>query len=73
MNSSKRSRVRQVVFVTVIGDGYALYQVHDEVGPPLISCTCIQHSSNIRMVHHRQRLPFRFESGDHLLVCPFPA
>ena len=36
-------------------------------GRPAVGRTRIEHLGDVRMVHHRQRLPLGLEAGDHLL------
>src|SRR5262249_49659682 len=63
---------RQVAVVAKLGDRHAADQFHDEIRPWRASrvsggsFAAIEDASNINMVHHRQRLPFGFEAGDHL-------
>ena len=57
---------REAVLVAVLRDRDALDQLHHEVRPAAIRRAGIEHARNIRMIHHRQRLPLRLEAGDHL-------
>gem|GEM_PF-1911699 len=54
----------EVVLVAVVGDGDAPHQFHHEVGSAQFGGTGIQHPGDVGMVHHRQRLTFRFEARD---------
>lgn len=54
-------------FVAVLCDWDAFDQVHHKVGAARIGLPCIEHSPDVGMVHHRQRLAFSFEASDHLL------
>ena len=53
-------------FVAVFGDRHALHQLHDEVGPAAVGRARVEHLGDVRVVHHRQRLPLGLEAGDHL-------
>lgn len=69
---------RQSVFLTVLRDGDALHQLHDEVRnrctaavfrrsrPADGTYSGIQHFGYVGMVHQSECLPFRFEAGDNL-------
>lgn len=52
--------------VAVIGDPDASHRFHDEVESAGLGRPRIQHLGNVRMIHHRQRLPFRLEPDDDL-------
>ena len=54
----------QVVGIAILGDRHALDQLHDEVGPTALRRAGIEDLGDVRVVHHRQDLPFRFEPGD---------
>ena len=48
--------------------GMPSHQFHDEVtAGPLSVVPRIEHLGDVRMIHHRQRLPLRLEPGDDLL------
>src|SRR6185369_3612229 len=38
----------------------------DEVGPTIFCRAGVMHLGDVRVVHHRQRLPLGFEATDHL-------
>ena len=57
---------REVFFVAVLGDGDAFDQLHHEVRPAGVGRAGVEHLGDVRMVHHRQRLPLGLEAGDHL-------
>ncbi len=42
------------------------HQFHHKIGPSRIGRSGVIHAGDVRMVHQRQRLPLRFESGDHV-------
>jgi hypothetical protein len=58
----------RLVLVAVIRDAHAAHQFHHEVRPARVGRARIQHARDVRMIHHRQRLPLRLEPGDDLLV-----
>ena len=64
MNRSSRSRVESFVLVAVLGDLHPADQFHDEVRPARFRRAGIEHLRDVRMVHHRQRLPLGFEARD---------
>ena len=57
---------REVVVVAVRGDRNALNQLHDEIGPAGFRGPGVEHSGDVDVVHHGQRLPLGLEAGDHL-------
>ena len=57
---------RQVVVVAVLGDRHAVDQFHHEVRPAGFRGAGVEDPGDVGMVHHRQRLPFGLEAGDHL-------
>ena len=67
MNSSSRSLRGEIVLVAVIGDLDAAHQFHHEIRPARVRRAGVQHLGDVRMIHHRQRLPLRLEPGDDLL------
>jgi hypothetical protein len=64
MKSSTRFR-REVFLIAVLGDGDALDQLHDKIGPVVGRRSRVEHLGNVGMIHHRQRLPFLLEAGNH--------
>src|SRR3954467_9177123 len=52
--------------VAKLRDRHAFHELHDEVRPPAVGCPRVQHFRNVRMVHHRHRLPLRLEASDDL-------
>ena len=44
-------------FVAILGDGDALDQFHDEVGPAALGRAAVQHLGDMGMVHQGQGLP----------------
>ena len=60
-----RARVEPLA-VAVLEQGHAGDQLHDEVGPALVRRAGVEHARDVRVVHHRQRLPLRFEARDDL-------
>ena len=66
MNSSEPLRGGEIVLVAIIRDPDAAHQFHHEIGPAGLGRAGIEHLGDVRMVHHRQRLPLRLEPGDHL-------
>ena len=57
----------QIIFVAVLGDLDAAHQFHDEVRPAGFRRRRIQHTRDVWMVHHRQRLPLGLKAGDDVL------
>jgi hypothetical protein len=57
---------REIVAVTKIGDRDPLNQLHDEVRTTGFGRSPIQHMDDVLVIHHRQGLAFRLETGDHL-------
>ena len=55
-------------FVAEFGDRHAADQLHDEVRAARVRRSRIKHLGDVRMIHHRQRLPLGLEAGDHLLA-----
>src|SRR5688572_18673119 len=55
----------EVLRVTVAGDGAAANQFHHKIGPASRSRARIVNGGDIRMFHHRQRLPLYLEALDH--------
>ena len=56
----------QAVLVTEFRDGRAIHEFHDEVGPAGIGRASVKHAGDVRMIHHREGLTFRFETRDDL-------
>ena len=50
--------------IAILGDRHAVDQFHDEVGPTALGRPGIEDRGDVRVVHHRQDLPFRCEPGD---------
>ena len=67
MKSSSRSLGGEIVLVAVLGDPDPAHQFHDEVRPARIRRAGIEHFGDVRMIHHRQRLPLGFKARDDLL------
>src|SRR5215472_14294141 len=65
-NRSSRSRTVSPVVVAELGDGDALDQLHDEVGPTGGRRATVVDLGDIGMVHQCQRLPLGLEPGDDL-------
>jgi hypothetical protein len=57
---------REVMLVAVLRDRLAFDQFHHEVRPAALRRARVQHLRNVRMVHHRQRLPLGLKPCDHL-------
>jgi hypothetical protein len=55
---------REAMPVAVLGDGHALDQLHHEVRAAGRRAAGIEDLGDVRVVHHRQRLPLRFEPRD---------
>ena len=57
----------ELVPLAVVGDLDPAHQFHHEVGPAQVGRAGIQHLGDVRMIHHRQRLPLGLEAGDDAL------
>jgi hypothetical protein len=58
---------RQMFLVAILRDRNSIDQFHHEVGASGFGRAAVEHTSDIRMLHHRQRLPFGLEPGDNLV------
>ena len=56
-----------MLFIAVVRELYAADKFHDKKRPPRLRRASIENFGNVRMIHHRERLPLLFEAGDHLL------
>jgi len=68
-NFNKKSKPilgRQFFLIAIICDPNSTHELHDEIRASTWSCASIEYFRNIRMVHHRQGLTFRLETGDNL-------
>ena len=68
MNRSSRSLVVRWFWSQYSVIANAPHQFHHEIGPARLGRARIQHLGDVRMIHHRQRLPLRLEPRDHRLV-----
>ena len=60
-------------FVAEVGDGDALDQFHDEVGPAAARCAAgVEDAGDVLMVHQGQGLPLGLEAGDDLASLSMP-
>lgn len=66
MKSSIRSRMLRRLGIAILRDRDALDQLHGEVGHARCGRPGVKHASDVRVVHHRQRLALAFEARDHL-------
>jgi hypothetical protein len=57
---------RQLILVTISVDGNATHQFHHKVESAPPGAARIVYLHDIGMIHHGERLPLRFEAGDHL-------
>ena len=57
----------ELVPVAVVGDGDAVDQLHDEVGPAGVGGAGVEHLGDVRVVHQGQGLSLGLEAGDHLV------
>ncbi len=55
------------LLVAVVGDLYPAHQLHDKEGPPERRGPGVEDLGDVRVIHHRQRLPLLLEAGDDLL------
>ena len=56
----------QPSLVAVLRDRDALHQFHDEERPPILRRASVEDLGDVRVVHHRQRLPLALEARDDL-------
>src|SRR5262245_7920533 len=56
----------ELLVVAILRDWHARDQFHHEIRPARVRSSRIEHLGDIRMVHHCQGLPLRFEACDHL-------
>ena len=68
MNSSQPLADREAFLVAEFVERNAANQFHDKVRPACFRRPRIMHLGDVRVIHHRQGLPLRFEAGDHLLA-----
>ena len=61
---------RQPALVAKPGDGDALDQLHDEVGPAVVGGAGVEDLGDVGVVHQGQRLAFGPEAGEHLPASP---
>ena len=59
---------RELVAVAVLGDRDAADQLHHEVGPAGFRRPAVENLGDVRVVHHRQRLPLGLERAITCLV-----
>jgi hypothetical protein len=57
----------QAILIAIMGDPHASNQFHHEKRPAYLSCSGITNASDIRMIHHRQRLPFGVKARHDIL------
>ena len=55
---------RHLPGVAELGDRRALHQFHYEERPAVGGGADVEDAGDVRVVHHRERLPFRFKAGD---------
>ena len=53
--------------IAELRDGNAFHQFHDEERRTRLRHTAIENLGDVRMIHHGERLPFRFETRKHRL------
>ena len=66
MNSLQPFAGGKLVLIAVLGDLDPAHQFHDEVGPAGVGHARVEDLGDVRMVHHRQRLPLGLEPRDDL-------
>jgi hypothetical protein len=64
-NSASRSPV-VIPVIAVVGNGYAVDVLHYEVRPTFGGRAGVEDLSDVRVVHHRERLAFVGEASEHL-------
>ena len=64
-SSSRCARV-ELLLVAELRDRNALHQFHDEERPAHVRRARIEDLGDVRMIHHRQRLPLLLEARDDL-------
>ena len=52
--------------IAVVGDAFAIYELHHEKRTSAGIGSGIQHAGDVRVVHRGQRLALQFETGDRL-------
>ena len=55
----------KIVLVAEVGDLDAAHQLHHKEGPTRVGCARVEHARDARVIHQRQRLPFRLKTRDH--------
>jgi hypothetical protein len=55
------------VLIAVFRNWLPFDKLHDEIRSAFLRRSAVQDLRDIRMIHHRQRLPLGFEAGDHLV------
>ena len=53
-----------MILIAILSDLDASHQFHHEIRAAGLGCPGVKHPRNVRMVHHRQRLPLRLKPGD---------
>ncbi len=56
----------QFAVVAKLGNGHAVDQLHDEVGPAAVGRADVEDAGDVLVVHHGQGLPLGLEAGDDL-------
>ena len=64
---SKAFLERELVRLAVLRDPNSANQFHHEIWAASHGRPAVQHACNARMIHERERLAFRFESGNDAL------
>ena len=59
--------VLEMVLVAVIRDAHAAHELHHEERPSGGGGAGVEHARDVRVIHHRQRLPLGLEAGDDAL------
>ena len=66
MNSSSRCFGAELLQLAELGDRDPAHQLHDEVRPCRQRRSGVEHSGDVGVIHHRQRLALDLEARDHL-------
>src|SRR5262245_2125808 len=53
--------------IGVIRNPQSGHEFYDEKGPARFGSSCVEHASNVRVIHHCQGLALGFEARDHRL------
>jgi hypothetical protein len=58
---------RELLVIAVVGDLHSANELHHEIGPPVLCRAGVENFRDVRVIHHRERLPLLLEARDHFL------